>query len=252
MDIRLTHQILADKPFEAPHGKTGEEWKKSAHFLSKAVDPDGKSVFPNGIKPRQLKDRFNDLMAFMKKLESEVPMRSGCDDEDDPTDLQKTLEELLELNSAVSNKAAICNASVAATRAEDKRKADVLRKSSLGELSIEDLRDLRAGKKKKARPTCVSPGPNDSDLAALSAGMTERREAKIRDREEKNRLKKEKLALEAKKLEIDVVEKERAYKLQEQNMKMQAEYFQFFKEQFSRRELDGNNNRGASNETRDE
>ena len=40
MDIRLAHQILADKPFEAPHGKAGEEWMKSAHFLSKAVDPD--------------------------------------------------------------------------------------------------------------------------------------------------------------------------------------------------------------------
>ena len=107
------------------------------------------------------------------------------------------------MSSAISNKAAICNASVAATRAEDKRKADVLQKSSLGELSIEHLCDLRAGKKKKARPTCVSPpGTNDCNLAALNSGMSERREAKIRDREEKNRLKKEKLALEAKKLEI--------------------------------------------------
>jgi hypothetical protein len=49
--------------------------------------------------------------------------------------------------------------------------------------SIEDLHDLRAGKKKKARPTCVSPGTNDGDLAALNSGMSERREAKIRDRE---------------------------------------------------------------------
>ena len=96
----------------------------------------------------------------------------------------------------------------------------------------------------------MSPRPNDGDLAALNAGMSERREAKIRDREEKNMLKKEKLALEAK-LEFDVVEKERAFKLQEQNMKMQAENFQFFKEQFSRRESDGNNNRGASNEKGD-
>lgn len=252
MDIRLAHQVLTDKPFQAPHGKTVEKWKVSAFFLSKAVDPDGNSVFPNGINHRQLKDRFNDIMAFMKRLESQVPMRSGCDDEADPTDLQQAFEELLELSSAVSDKAAICNASMAATRAEDKRKADVLRKSSLGELSIEELRDLRAGKKKKARPTCVSPGANDGDLAALDAGRSERREAKIRDREEKNRLKTEKLALEAKKLEIDVVEKERAFKLQEQNMKMQAEYFQFFKEQFSRRESDGNSNRGASNEAGDE
>ena len=252
MDIRLAHQVLSDKPFEAPHGKTVEKWKKSALF-SKAVDPDGNSVFPNGINHGQLKDRFNDIMVdFMKKLESQVPMRSGCDDEDDPTDLQQAFEELLELSSAVSNKAAICNASVAVTRAKDMRKADVLRKSSLGELSIKDLRDLRAGKKKKAKPICVSPGLNDGDLAALNAGMSERREAKIRDREEKNRLKKEKLALETKKLEIDVVEKERAFKLQEQNMKMQAEYFQFFKEPFSRRESDGINNRGASNEAGDE
>jgi hypothetical protein len=92
MDIRLAHQMLADKPFEAPHGKAGEEWMNSAHYLSKAVDPDGRSVFPNGIKPRQLKDRFNDIMAFMKKLESEVPMRSGCDDEDDPTTCNRHLK----------------------------------------------------------------------------------------------------------------------------------------------------------------
>ncbi len=49
-----------------------------------------------------------------------------------------------------------------------------------------------------------------------------------------------------------MVEKERIYKLQEQNMKMQAKYFQFFKEQFLHRESDGNNSRGSSNETRDE
>jgi hypothetical protein len=146
--------------------------------------------------------------------------------------MQCFIDRETELSSAMSNKAAICNASVAATRAEDKRKADELRKSSLGELSIEDLCDLRAGKKEKARPTCVSPGTNDGDLATLNSGMSKRREAKIRDREEKNRLNKENLALEAKKLEIDVVEKERAFKLQEQNMKMQAEYFQFFKDSF--------------------
>jgi hypothetical protein len=82
--------------------------------------------------------------------------------------------------------------------------------------------------------------------------MSEHREAKIRDREEKNRLKLEKLALEAKKLEeVNVVEKERAFKLQGKNMKMQAEYFQFFSEQFSRRESDWNNNRGANNEKGD-
>jgi hypothetical protein len=57
---------------------------------------------------------------------------------------------------------------------------------------------------------------------------------------------------QAKKLEIDAVEVERAYKLQEQNMNVQAEYcFQFFKEQFLHREVDRNNNRGASNEPRE-
>ena len=93
----IAHQILTGKPFEAPHGKTVEEWKKSA-FFSKAVDPDGNSVFLDGINHHQLKDRFNGIMAFMKKLESQVPMRSGCDGEDDPTYLQQAFEELLELS----------------------------------------------------------------------------------------------------------------------------------------------------------
>jgi hypothetical protein len=39
MDIRLAHQMLADKPFEAPHGKAGEEWMKSAHYLKQGCRP---------------------------------------------------------------------------------------------------------------------------------------------------------------------------------------------------------------------
>ena len=35
MDIRLAHQVLTDKPFQAPHGKTVEKWKVSAFFLAR-------------------------------------------------------------------------------------------------------------------------------------------------------------------------------------------------------------------------
>jgi hypothetical protein len=39
----------------------------------------------------QLKARFNELMAVIKKMESEVPRRSGCNNEEDAEEFQLLL-----------------------------------------------------------------------------------------------------------------------------------------------------------------
>ena len=120
MDIMFVRHLLVDKPFEAPHGKGTSAWESTAHYLSLAVDPDGNLIFPLGCNGRQLKSRFQELMSVMKKIENEVPFTSGCDDED-ASELQLGLEEVLELHSAASRAATNSNAASAATKADDKK-----------------------------------------------------------------------------------------------------------------------------------
>ena len=82
MDIMLVRQLLADKPFEVAHGKSTAAWNMSAHYLSLSSDPARNPIFPLGINGRQMKHRFAELMAFTRKLDSQAPMQSGCDDEE--------------------------------------------------------------------------------------------------------------------------------------------------------------------------
>ena len=85
MDIMFVRHLLVDRPFEAPHGKGASAWESTAHYLSKAVDPNGNIIFPLlGCNDRQLKSRFQGLMTVMKKIENNVLFKSGCHNEVDP------------------------------------------------------------------------------------------------------------------------------------------------------------------------
>ena len=111
-------------------------------------------------------------MAVMKKMESEVPRRSGCNNnEEDAEELQLLLEELLELTSASASNATASKSnafSAASTLAEDKRNADVLRRAAVDMVSADEIRELRNGKKKRktATPNCVSP-PATTNMSLL-------------------------------------------------------------------------------------
>jgi hypothetical protein len=147
-----------------------------------AVDPSGKSIFPSDCNGRQINDRFNALMGFMRRLESRVALRSGCDDDDDAGKLlQLGLEDLLEMDNAIKSNIATANTSLAATR----------------DLSLGDLRNLKATRKRNATgnvPNCVSPLPND--IMAFNKAMEARLEPRAIEKKEKCAYKDRKLALE--------------------------------------------------------
>ena len=88
------------------------------------------------------------------------------------------LEELLELSSAVAtNATSMANTSLAVFRAQDKEKAETLRKASLGALSVDDMRNLRSGKKRKTA-NCVSPTPvANEDMMSFNKDLTKQMEA---------------------------------------------------------------------------
>jgi hypothetical protein len=154
-DVFLAYHLRFDRPFDAPRGKSTSAWNSTAHYLSKAVNPYGKFVFPLGCNSRQLKARFNELIAIMKKMESEVPRRSDCNNEEDVEEFQLLLEELLELTlAAVSNATASKSNAISAaarTLAEDRINADVHRRSSVDMVSNYELCDLRSKWKEKEK-----------------------------------------------------------------------------------------------------
>jgi hypothetical protein len=69
------------------------------------------------------------------------------------------LEELLELHFSASDAASSSNTALAESQDEEKRKAENLRKASLGMLSSKELSDLRNENRRKKIPHCVSPPP---------------------------------------------------------------------------------------------
>ena len=242
MDIMFARHLIVDRPFDAPHGKLGSAWTTTAHYVSKAVDPDGNLVFPLGCNARQAKTRFQELMAVMKKMENEVPFKSGCDDEEDRSELHLLLEELLELSTSAASSNATAtkstNAVSAATKAQDRKNADVLRRASVGLVSAEELRELRSGKKRKATPNCVSPQPTNEIMAfnkAIEERSKQRKIVKDLERKEKYALKARRYEIEqereARRLEMDREREERQFRVQEQNMQLQAQLLRNLEQQ---------------------
>jgi hypothetical protein len=249
MDIMFVRHLLVDRPFEAPHGKGTSAWESTAHYLSLAVDPDGNLIFPLGCNGRQLKSRYQELMSAMKKIQSEVPFRSGCDDDEVASDLQTGLEELLQMHSSASSAAANTNAASTANKEEDKRNAESMRRASMGTMTPKERRDLQNGKKRKTTAPCVSPPPISNDPAVMMDSFTEDIEARIEDRKqkrdsnrnEKHALKAKQIELEKerfrlqeetakKQMEMDQVREDRIFRLQEQSLQLQADMFRFFQQ----------------------
>ncbi len=138
-------------------------------------------------------------MAFTRMIDRKAPMQSGCVDEETAGELQLGLEELLELSSAVAMNTNMANTALAVSRAQDKEKAETLRKASLGALSADDIGHLRGGKKRKAAAKCVSPTPAADDTMSLIKDITERMEARNKAKENHR---KEWFSLKGKQLEV--------------------------------------------------
>jgi hypothetical protein len=78
MDIMLARQLLSCRPFEANHGLSLLAWDSCAEYLSRACDPNNNLVYHVGIKGKHLMTRFLELMVLIKKVERQVPFKSGC------------------------------------------------------------------------------------------------------------------------------------------------------------------------------
>ena len=77
-------------------------------------------------------------MAFMKGCNNHVPFESGTDGAEEGTELVAGLDDLLEIVSGLENEKCVTTSQTAARKCEDRARAEALRNTSLGNLTVAD------------------------------------------------------------------------------------------------------------------
>ena len=157
-------------------------------------------------------------MAFIRKLKRNIPLHSGCDDEDPSGELQVGLEDLQEMYSVATNNAAMANTSLAL-----EREGEHPSKGFNGYLVCQAAPRFERRKEEDV-PDCVLPMPASNGVMAFNnKAMAKGMEAQSHHL--KGCYRNEKLDLKAKQLQMEQVEQERAFKLQEQQMPTCFDFF---------------------------
>ena len=99
-DLYLLRQLMTTPPWEAGFGNITGAWEEVAKALCKHKDSHGKPVYGETIKDKHVKDRFKTLMDFCNHSISDNSFRSGCDDEEPPTEIQNLMEQVHEMHTS--------------------------------------------------------------------------------------------------------------------------------------------------------
>ena len=158
LDIMLVRQLIFEQPFAAAFGQSGQKWKDCARALSKTKDPDGFLVYGTaGVSEKSIKNRFDDLMAFMRERQNLVPFRSGCDNEPaSEGELASALDYLYEIVTDSIAEREATTALTAKRKAVEAANAEVLRDASLGMLTEKKRKSIQH--KNKRSNSLTSPG----------------------------------------------------------------------------------------------
>ena len=95
-DLTIFKCLLSSQPFAVGKG-TGltAAWSSAVEEINKQVDPlTGENIFDPPIAMKTVRERFNQAMKVIAKIENGIPFRSGTDDEESPNELRVMLEDL--------------------------------------------------------------------------------------------------------------------------------------------------------------
>jgi hypothetical protein len=96
----ITH-LVVDEPFLAVYGAMAQAWMTCVANMKKDLELDSSTKnstalsFPT-INSKMIKTHFDAYMKFAAYKKTSVPFHSGCDDEEEPCDLQMAIEEMHE------------------------------------------------------------------------------------------------------------------------------------------------------------
>ncbi|KAI2506488.1 hypothetical protein MHU86_7898 [Fragilaria crotonensis] len=249
MDDMLVRTLMVEQPFAASFGKAGLAWKEFAFGLSLTEDPDGHLIYGQiGISDKAAKKRCEELMAYVKKRQSEVPFQTGCDDQAPATALEHALDDLYEIYTEKLSSTKIASTSVAAQKTADKANAQTIRDSSLGLLTPQDKTKLKEGTSNSsggsAAGTASSARKRNSSMVVdmmenASERLTYRRESHVA-KEARRREKQVSKALEREReFNFKVEEAKKASELQKMQLEINVEMLRFLR---SQKEKEGKDN----------
>jgi hypothetical protein len=149
-DSELLKAVLELTPYAAGFGKKEEEWAKVAAQLQTAVSSTGLPVFGTSISGKMCKDRFKNLMDAAKARQANAPFNSGGDDES-VDEFVVLLEDSFERFSGFADVKKAATAKATSAVKSDREGAEALRRSSMGEMTRDEL--LALGGKADRKPS---------------------------------------------------------------------------------------------------
>jgi hypothetical protein len=95
-DRALVRILLDERPYAVGHGGVGLTWAVVMQKCNDLYDENGAKLFiPDLQEITTVQSRLKNYLAFTKKHQRKVPLRSGCDDEK-PSNLLNLLHQLKE------------------------------------------------------------------------------------------------------------------------------------------------------------
>ena len=215
--VVITH-LVVDEPFLAAYGAVAQAWKTCAANINKELElgmaeTNAGCSFP-AINAKTIKTRFDAYMKFAADKKKAVPFNSGCDDEEEPCDIQFAIEEMYEKYTLFLETKDSDKQTAASIKKKEMAAAEIIRRASLGmKPSEEEVEECGFGnKKKKARildDGTGGTGGNDGSgiTSSLQESMDKRSDImlqKIEIKKRKLELYQQRMALEEKKLNADI------------------------------------------------
>jgi hypothetical protein len=205
--------LLVAKPFATPKGKgITEAWNAAVKEINCQVDfASGRLVFDPPIPVKTVRERFEGVMKIVKKLQEEVPFRSGEDDEAEPNEMMVLLEDMYEMKTSFEGGQSTAKESAIAKKKKDREAAKAIQQAAIGDWSAcktpkpklkakaspkDDEGDVDEGSKKKPKRSPVDA------IVALAESYAQKQEDMKADRELKRRRIESEMAVQAKMLEM--------------------------------------------------
>jgi hypothetical protein len=97
-DLTIIRALLVERPFAAAYGQVTGFWDDFVVLMNNTMDINGSAVFDPPLKTKFVRDRFEKkFMPFVSKYDGKIPFRSGCDDEEVPSEIHQGLESLFSM-----------------------------------------------------------------------------------------------------------------------------------------------------------
>lgn len=145
-DLTIFNCLLLSQPFAVGKGAgLTAAWASAVDEINKQCDPQtGEHIFVPPIAVKTVRDRFNQAMKIIAKIENGIPFRSGTDDEESPNDLQVMLEDRYSQEKGYDSSTADVKLGALAKKKKDRDAAKQIQMAAIGQFDAFALSDIKS------------------------------------------------------------------------------------------------------------